>query len=400
MFDQLELAPPDAIMGLNEAFRNDPNTNKINLTVGVYKDAQGVTPVFSAVKKAEERLLRTETTKTYLPIEGAHEYAARVQELILGPGHEIIIGRRAVTADTPGGTAALRIAADLIHKLSPDTTVWLSEPTWPNHPGIFDAAGLTIRTYPYYDAPSHGLDFDGMKAALQMVAAGDVVLLHGCCHNPTGIDPTLDQWTELAQLLRERMAIPFFDFAYQGLGDGLEPDAQGLRAFATEGCELLVASSFSKNFGLYCERTGALTLVTHSAESAVASLSHLKRAIRVSYSNPPAHGAAVVTTILGDPQLRGEWEEEVRGMCRRINSMRQLFVDTLRKKGVERDFSFLTRQRGMFSYSGLTMDQVDALREKFSVYIVGSGRINVAAITEHNMDALCDAVADVLNESG
>lgn len=396
LFDQLQPAPPDAIMGLTDAFKKDPNPKKINLTVGVYKDESGQTPVLTSVKKAEERLLREETTKSYLPIEGALEYTARVQELVFGPGHEIVTSGRAATADTPGGTGAIRVAADLLSVLRPGTTVWLSEPTWPNHPGIFEAAGLKVKTYPYYDAAAHGMDFGGMMKALQGAGAGDVLLLHACCHNPTGIDPTPAQWKEIAELSRNKQMLPFFDFAYQGLGESIEADARGLRGFISDGCEMLVSSSFSKNFGLYNERTGALSIVARSKASADTTLTHLRRAIRVNYSNPPAHGASVVTTVLRDPALRAEWEAELKQMCARIQRMRELFVATLKKKGVAQDFSFIAKQRGMFSYSGLTKQHVDALRERFAIYIVGSGRINVAGMTENNMDTLCEGIAAVL----
>jgi len=396
VFDTLDMAPPDAIMGLTEAFKKDPNPNKINLTIGVYKDTDGNTPIFSAVKKAEARVLADETTKSYLSIEGSEGYAKNVQTLLFGTGHEIITQRRAVTAHTPGGTGGLRVAADLIHSLNPAATVWLSEPTWPNHPGIFQAAGIATKTYPYYDDDAKSLRFDAMLAALEAAAEGDFVLLHGCCHNPTGLDPTLEQWERVAELVKGRKLIPFLDFAYQGLGDGLEEDPAGLRTVCAQVPEAIVTSSFSKNFGLYRERTGAVTILASSEKAADAVRSHLKRTIRCNYSNPPAHGALIVTAILDDPALRAEWERELRGMCARIRDMRELFVRTLKEKGVERDFSFLTRQKGMFSYSGLSPEHVDRLREEFSVYIVRSGRINVASITPSNMDALCNAIAAVL----
>lgn len=396
MFDTLDMAPPDAILGLTESFKKDLNPDKIDLTVGVYKDADGNTPIFSAVKKAEERLLSDETTKSYLSIEGSQVYAERVQRLLFGAGHEIVSSRRAVTAHTPGGTGGLRVAADLIQSLRPGAAVWLSEPTWPNHPGIFEAAGMGIKTYPYYDDGDKSLKFDAMLAALETAPEGDLVLLHACCHNPTGLDPAPDQWTQLAAAIKKRGLLPFVDFAYQGLGDGLDEDTAGLRALCSENPEVIVSSSFSKNFGLYRERTGALTIVTKSQETGAAVLSHMKRTIRCMYSNPPAHGALVVTAIFDDPDLRAEWEAELRGMCVRIHDMRELFVRTLKEKGVKEDFSFLTRQRGMFSYSGLSSEQVDTLREQHSVYMVRSGRINVAGMTPTNMDTLCNAVAAVI----
>ena len=396
MFETLDMAPADAIMGLTDAFNHDSNPAKINLTIGVYKDESGTTPIFSSVKKAEERLLTDESTKSYLQIQGAPEFGSAVQSLVFGCDHEIVSSGRAVTAHTPGGTGALRVAADFLKKVSPDATVWLSKPTWPNHPAIFESAGLAIREYPYYDAENKCLDYEAMIAALGEVQPGDIVLLHGCCHNPTGMDPNAEQWTGIANVLADRGALAFFDFAYQGLGNGLDEDAAGLRQFCTSGCELLVSSSFSKNFGLYRERTGALTLVAKDPDIAARSLSHLKQAIRCNYSNPPAHGSQIVTTILNDAELRDEWESEVKAMCIRIADMRAQFVEKLKALGVDQDFSFLTTQNGMFSFSGLNPEQVQQLRDEFSIYIVGSGRINVASLTPSNIDAFCDAVAKVL----
>jgi aromatic-amino-acid transaminase len=396
VFESLDMAPADAILGLTDNYNKDETPNKINLTVGVYKDEAGTTPIFTAVKKAEQKILAEETTKGYLPINGSAEYADAVQRLIFGADHEIISAKRAITAHTPGGTGALRVAAEFIKLVNPDATVWLSQPTWPNHPTIFHAAGLETKNYPYYDAEAKKLDFDALVNALDAVKPGDVVLLHGCCHNPTGMDPDAAQWTQLAQLVKEKQALAFFDFAYQGLGNGLDADAAGLRTFCTEGCELLISSSFSKNFGLYRERTGALTLVAADSDVAARSLSHLKRVIRANYSNPPSHGAAIVTTILNDAALYEEWEAEVKDMCARIADMRQQFVDKLKALGVEQDFSFLTTQNGMFSFSGLTPEHVEKLRADYAIYLVGSGRINVAGLTPSNIDAFCEAVAAIL----
>lgn len=396
MFESLKVAPPDPILGLGEAFEKDTHRNKINLTVGVYKDEAGVTPIVGAVKKAEAILVEREATKSYLPIQGSAEYGAAVQSLLFGSGHEIISGKRATTAHTPGGTGALRVAADFLNFIKPGGTIWVSQPTWPNHPGVFGAAGLEVKTYPYYDAENKSLAFEAMEHCLSEAAEGDVVLFHACCHNPSGMDPSAEQWGRLAELTQGRKLIPLLDFAYQGLGHGLEEDAAGLRRFCGAGRELMVASSFSKNFGLYRERVGALTIVTASEEAAQATLSQLKRIVRTNYSNPPSHGAAVVTTILGDPALRAEWEAEVQGMCSRIRKMRGLFVETLHELGVPQDYSFLTRQNGMFSFSGLSKEQVHKLRDDYGIYIVDSGRINVAGMSESNMDALCKAIASVL----
>lgn len=396
MFEQFTPAPPDAILGLTEAFKKDPNPNKINLGVGVYKDAQGRTPVLASVKAAEERILAQEQSKGYLGIDGSPEYAAAVQEMLFGAGHPIIAEKRAVTAQSPGGTGALRVAADFVKAMFPDATVWLSEPTWPNHPNIFKSAALKVATYPYFDAATNGVKFDAMLDAIRQMPAGDVLLLHGCCHNPTGADLTAEQWQQIAAVVAERNILPLIDFAYQGFGDGLEEDAQGMRTVCERVDEVLIANSYSKNFGLYSERIGALTLVAKRAEDAETALGHIKIAIRTNYSNPPAHGAAIVNTILGDAELRQQWECELTEMRDRINEMRHLFVETLNEKGVDQDFSFIARQRGMFSYSGLKPAHVKALREKHGVYIVGSGRINVAGMTAANMDYLCAAIADVL----
>ena len=396
MFEQFAPAPPDAILGLTEAFKKDPNPKKVNLGVGIYKDAQGRTPILVSVKRAEERILQEENTKNYLSIDGSPEYGAAVQELLFGADHEIIRSNRSITAQAPGGTGALRVAADFIATMFPGARVWLSDPTWPNHPSVFKAAGLTTAVYPYFDAANNGVAFAAMLAAIKQIPAGDVVLLHGCCHNPTGADLSLAQWQQVAAVVAERKLLPLVDFAYQGFGDGLDDDAAGLRALCTQVDELLIASSFSKNFGLYNERVGALTLVARNADAAEKALGHIKIAIRANYSNPPAHGAAVVTTVLRDPALRAQWEAEVTEMRERINTMRHLFVETLNEKGVTRDFSFIANQRGMFSFSGLTPEHVKALREKHGVYIVGSGRISVAGMTEGNMDYLCTAIADVL----
>ncbi len=394
MFKTLKPAPPDPILGLTAVFNEDPNPKKINLGVGVYKDADGKTPIFRSVARAEERLLKEEETKDYLPISGGPAYATAVQELLFEADHEVVTGKRAATVHTPGGTGGLRVAGDFVHKLFPEAKIWVSDPTWANHPNVFRHAGLAVETYPYFDAATNGLAFDAMLEALKKIPKGDVVLLHGCCHNPTGVDPTSVQWAQIADVVEACGWMPLVDFAYQGLGNGIREDCEGLMALCGPESELFVSSSFSKNFGLYNERVGALTVVTPSEEAAKVVLSQAMVCIRANYSNPPAHGAAIVTTVLNDPDLRADWEAEAGEMRDRINGMRMLFVDTLERKGVRRDFSFITRQRGMFSFSGLNKAQVEALREKYGIYIVGSGRINVAGMTEANMDALCEAIAE------
>ena len=396
MFENVQIAPPDPILGLTELFKADPNPYKINLSVGVYQDATGKTPVLNTVKKAEKLILEQENSKGYLPMTGEPAYCEQVQELLFGAGHEIIAGKRAATAQCPGGTGALRVAGDYLHTVHPGAKIWLSNPTWANHNTIFQAAGLVCEAYDYRDPATNGLDFDAMCASIKNIPAGDVILLHGCCHNPTGIDPTPEQWAIIGDMLEAQGVLPLVDFAYQGLADGVEEDRAGLLELTKKVKQMLICSSFSKNFGLYRERTGALTVVADSSEQAATVMSQVKLRIRYNYSNPPSHGGQIVATVLGDKQLRAEWLEEVAEIRNRINDMRNLFVKTLKEKGVEQDFSSIIEQRGMFSFSGLTKDQVDQLREKYSIYIVGSGRINVAGMTPDNMDRLCEAIKSVL----
>ncbi|WP_033751238.1 amino acid aminotransferase [Pantoea sp. NGS-ED-1003] len=396
MFESISAAPADPILGLADLFRADDRPHKINLGIGVYKDETGNTPVLTSVKKAEQYLLENETTKNYLSIDGLADFARCTQELLFGAENPLIAAGRARTAQTPGGTGALRVAADFLATQTTVKRVWVSNPSWPNHKNVFNAAGLEVCEYAWYDAENHQLDFDGMLAALQEAKAGDVVLFHGCCHNPTGIDPTAEQWSQLAQLSQAKGWLPLFDFAYQGFARGLNEDAEGLRVFAASHQELIVASSYSKNFGLYNERVGAITLVAADAATADTAFSQVKYTIRANYSNPPAHGAAVVATILSNQALRTIWEQELTDMRQRIQRMRQLFVNTLAEKGATRDFSFIIQQNGMFSFSGLTKDQVIRLRDEFAVYAVNSGRVNVAGMTPDNMSALCEAIVAVL----
>ncbi len=396
MFESLPMAPDDPILGLTELFKQDPNPRKVNLGVGVYKDARGNTPILGSVKEAERRLLDSATSKAYLPIPGHPQFWQQTQALLFGPDHAVVREDRARTAHTPGGTGALRVAGDFLRRHLPGSRVWLSVPTWANHGAIFASIGLETAGYAYYDPGGKALDFAGMMGALEGAAEGDAVLLHGCCHNPTGIDPDPEQWGQIADLLAKRRLLPLVDLAYQGLGRGLEEDAVGLRTLADRCTELLVCSSYSKNFGLYNDRVGAMTLVAGSRDVAERAFSNVKPVIRTNYSNPPAHGAAVVSIILSDPALRGRWEGELTEMRERIRRMRGQFVEGLGKRGVNRDFSFIDRQHGMFSFSGLDKDQVQALRDRYAIYIVGSGRINVAGMTEDNLDYLCDAIAAVL----
>jgi aspartate/tyrosine/aromatic aminotransferase len=396
MFERLQPAPRDPIIGLTEAFRDDPRPSKINLSAGVYQDASGKTPILECVRRAGQRIIERQTSKAYLPIPGSPAFAAAVGPLMFGGRHEALASGRAVIAHTPGGTCALRVAADFIHQQFPKATIWLTDPTWPNHPQIFAAAGVPTKSFPYFDAPANSLAWDAALAAIATMPAGDVILLHGCCHNPTGIDPTAEQWAKLADAVYARGLLPLIDFAYQGFADGIEEDAVAVRTFCRPGAELLVCSSYSKNFGLYCDRVGALVAVAADKQAADIVQSQIKACIRANYSNPPAHGGELVITVLGDAELTALWRQEVAQMRGRINGMRKLLVETLRAKGVPGDWSFITRQRGMFSFTGLSREQVDALREQHAIYIVGSGRINVAGITPDNCGPLCEAIGDVV----
>lgn len=396
MWKEIEAAPADAILGLTEAFKKDANPGKVNLGVGVYKDDQGTTPILGCIKAAEKQLLETETSKGYLPISGSPAYAANVQKLLFGADSEVIASGRASTIQSPGGTGGLRVGADLLKKFNPEARLWVSTPTWANHKGIFSAAGFSINDYPYYDAESKGIDFDSMLTSIEGIPAGDIVLLHVCCHNPTGVDLSADQWDQVVAIAASRGWTPFLDFAYQGFGDGIEQDRAVVEKFAAAGIDFLVASSFSKNFGLYNERTGALTVVSPTATEAAVAMSHIKTTVRVNYSNPPAHGGLAASTVLDDAALYDQWIGEVAEMRERIKAMRVALVDGLASRGVEQDFSFIKEQRGMFSFSGLSNEAVAWLRDNKSIYIVKGGRINVAGLTSANIDYVCDSIAEAL----
>lgn len=396
IFTLVELAPADPILGLTDAFKADTRVEKVNLGVGIYKNESGLTPILKSVKQAEERLLSTEKSKSYLGIEGVEAYNRVVQELLFGNDHIVVQNKRALTAQAPGGTGSLRVAAEFLVRNTGSSTIWVSNPTWANHQNIFTSAGLTINEYRYYHAETHGKDFDAMVADLKTAKPGDLVLLHGCCHNPTGIDLTESEWKVMAQLCADQGLVPLFDFAYQGFGTGVDEDAQGLRIVASQVPELIIANSFSKNFGLYNERIGAVTVVADTEANANKAFSQVKSTIRGNYSNPPAHGALIVSTILGDSALKTLWESELKEMRERIAKMRTLFVETLKSEGVAQDFSFISSQNGMFSFSGLTKEQVAKLKDEHGVYIVGSGRISVAGMTKQNMPVICKAIAAVL----
>ena len=395
MFEQLQDAPADPILGLMEAYASDPRENKVNLTVGVYQDESGKTPVLSSVRQAGVDLLAQEKTKSYLPISGPPELGAAVRGLLFGAESSLVDGGRAITAQTPGGTGGLRISGDFLKKHHPEAKIWLSDPTWPNHPAIFQAAGLSIAKYPYLDPATGCLDVDGMLEALRAVPAGDIVVLHGCCHNPTGVDPDAAIWREIAAIALEKGWLPLVDLAYQGFGLGLEEDVQGLRAIAAQVPEFMVCSSFSKIFGLYRERIGAMTLVAATPDHARVALSQLKITIRTSYSNPPAHGGQLVSMILRDPERASQWRAELSVMRERIQAMRSGLADALRAAGARTDFDFLREQKGMFSLLGVSREQVETLRSDHAVYLVGSGRINVAGLSSANLDQVAKAIAAV-----
>ena len=396
LFAAVEMAPRDPILGITEAFNADKNANKVNLGVGVYYDDNGKVPLLECVKKAEAQLMEKATPRTYLPIEGLAAYDKAVQELVFGADSAVIKEKRAITAQALGGTGALKLGADLLKRFSPNSQVFISDPSWENHRALFESAGFTVRNYPYYDAATRGVNFTGMLNALKDMPAGSVVVLHACCHNPTGADLTEDQWTDVIEVVAERGLIPFRDMAYQGFGDGIDEDGKVVRRFADAGVPMFVSNSFSKSFSLYGERVGALSIVAANGDEAVRVLSQLKRVIRTNYSNPPTHGGQVVATALSTPELRKLWEEELAGMRVRIREMRQALVAKLKEKAPGKDFDFAIKQRGMFSYSGLTKEQVERLRSEFSIYAVDTGRICVAALNSRNIDAVVDAIAKVL----
>ncbi|WP_213948882.1 amino acid aminotransferase [Luteibacter sp. dw_328] len=393
LFSAVELAPRDPILGLNEAFGADTRPDKVNLGVGVYYDANGHVPLLRAVREAEKARLEAQLPRGYLPIDGIALYDAAVQKLLFGAGSPLLAERRVVTAQALGGTGALKIGADFLHRLNPCVPVAISNPSWENHRALFEGAGFQVVEYPYYDASSHGVDVDAMLGGLAKLPKGAIVVLHACCHNPTGVDLGTDDWKRVIETVREHDLVPFLDIAYQGFGDGIEADAIAVRLFADAGLPFFVASSFSKSFSLYGERVGALSIVTGSHDEAHRVQSQLKRVIRTNYSNPPTHGAAVVAAVLNHDDLRATWETELGEMRERIRTMRRGLTQRLSAHG---DFGFIEAQRGMFSYSGLSSAQVDRLRTEFGIYAVGTGRICVAALNDGNLDRVAEAIARVI----
>jgi len=395
-FDTVSPAPPDPILSLTEAYQADPNPQKANLSVGVFVDENGKTPILETVKAAEQSLLQRSKSKSYLPMLGTPGFARETAQLCFGSPLAESIKDRIASLHTPGGTGALRVAADFIARNTSTKTVWVSDPTWANHKGIFSAAGLNIQAYPYFDQASLTLDYAALISALKQIPQGDLVVLHGCCHNPTGADLAPEQWAEVAAIAAAQKWIPLVDFAYQGFGTDMDEDAAAARAFAASGADAIVCQSFSKNLGLYQDRTGALHVLSAAAQNLPQILSQLKVAVRVNYSNPPAHGGAIVGEVLSQPVLKQAWIAEVAAMRERIAQVRLQLVDALEKAGAKRDFSFLVEQRGMFSFTGLSKEQAIALRREHSVYIVDSGRINVAGITANNLERVANAIKSVL----
>ena len=396
LFSAIEMAPRDPILGITEGFNADKNPAKVNLGVGVYYDDNGKVPLLACVRQAENLMNEKAAPRGYLPIDGIAAYDKAVQELVFGADSAVIKEKRAITAQAIGGTGALKLGADFLQRFTPGSQVYISDPSWENHRALFESAGFTVNNYPYYDEATRGVNFTGMLAALKAMPAASIVLLHACCHNPTGADLTDAQWTEVIEVITSRGLIPFLDMAYQGFGDGIEADGIVVRRFTDAGGPLFVSNSFSKSFSLYGERVGALSIVAVSADEAARVLSQLKRVIRTNYSNPPTHGGQIVAMSLSTPELRQQWEDELAGMRLRIREMRQLLVQKLKEKAPGHDFDFVIKQRGMFSYSGLTKAQVERLRDEFSVYAVDTGRICVAALNSGNIDRVVDAVAKVL----
>ncbi|MDA0690086.1 MAG: aspartate/tyrosine/aromatic aminotransferase [Proteobacteria bacterium] len=396
MFQSIQPLPPDPILGLSAAYRADTNPKKVDLGVGVYKDAAGNTPVMRAVKKAEEKLLNTQASKAYVGPTGFADYNAAVARMLFGDELLTKLGGRRITVQSPGGCGGLRLSAEFIQKANPGAKVWVSDPTWANHVPLLGSSGLNIELYPYYDYEKHDVRFDEMLGCLQKVSSNEVVLLHGCCHNPSGADLNREQWQAIRDVALKQGFTVFIDLAYQGLGDGLEEDVYGVRLLAESLPELIVVSSCSKNFGLYRERTGAATVICENDTQASAANTLLAASARANYSMPPDHGAAIVEAVMNTPALHDDWEMELKEMRDRINGLRSLLVSRLREAGVDQDFSFIEREKGMFSFLGVSKEQVQSLINDYSIYLVNSSRINVASINDDNIDYLTSSIAAVL----
>ncbi|MEZ2721132.1 aromatic amino acid transaminase [Paenalcaligenes hominis] len=396
LFSHVTQVPRDPILGLNELFQADSRPNKINLGVGVYYDEQGHMPLLNVVKKTESLLAEQSVARGYLPIDGIHHYNMGAQYLLLGRDASAIHQGRTVTIQSLGGTGALKLGADFLKNVVPNAVVAISNPSWENHRALFEKAGFPVVDYPYYDEKNHGLDIEGMLQFLEQLDPQSIVVLHACCHNPTGIDPTFEQWQRIAQVIKAKQLIPFMDIAYQGFGADLDEDAKAVRYLADQGIPMLVSSSFSKSFALYGERVGALTVITERAEESPKVLSQLKRMARTNYSNPPTHGAQIVNLVLNDAARFAEWEAELSHMRQRIHSMRHQLVTQLAQHGVQKDMSFILKQQGMFSYSGLSQAQAQRLRDEDAIYLLDTGRICVAALNEQNLSTVAAAIARVV----
>lgn len=396
LFAAVEMAPRDPILGLNEQFAADPRPEKVNLGVGVYYDDDGKLPLLQCVRQAELRLMEKPTARGYLPIDGMPAYDQAVKALVFGADSDVVRSGRVATVQALGGTGGLKIGADFLKKLNPAARVLISDPSWENHRALFAHAGFAVDTYIYYDAAKRGVNVEGMLASLRAAAPGSIVVLHACCHNPTGYDLTPEQWDAVVEVVRQQGLVPFLDMAYQGFGHGIAEDGAAVRKFVEAGLDVFVATSFSKSFSLYGERVGALSVVCASKDEADRVLSQLKIVVRTNYSNPPTHGAAVVATVLNTPELRTLWEQELAGMRTRIKTMREQLVQGLQVAGVTQDMGFITRQIGMFSYSGLTKEQMQRLRSEFGVYGTDTGRMCVAALNSRNIGYVCRAIAAVL----
>jgi len=392
----LAMAPKDPILGVTESYVADKNPNKVNLGVGVYTDDNGKVPLLECVREAEDTGVASGAPKAYLPIDGLAAYDKAVRDLVFGATSPAVKENRVITIQAIGGSGGLKIGADFLRQVCPGATAWISDPSWENHRALFEGAGFAVKAYPYYDPKTHGLDFEGMLGELKKMPAGDVAVLHSCCHNPTGVDLTREQWRQVLEVVKTRGIVPFLDLAYQGFAEGIDADAYAPRLFAEAMQPVFLSSSFSKSFSLYGERAGALSVVTASADEAARTLSHLKRIVRTNYSNPPTHGSAIVAKILASPDARAQWEKELGAMRDRIKEMRKALVDGIHKRVPGSDFSFILQQRGMFSYSGLTREQVLRLRSEYSIYTIETGRICVAALTSKNIDYVADAIAKVI----
>ena len=396
LFSAVEMAPRDPILGLNEAFNADTRTSKVNLGVGVYCNEEGRIPLLRAVVEAETIRVAQHASRGYLPIDGIAAYDQAVQKLLFGAESPLLAAGRVITTQAVGGTGALKIGADFLKQLQPGAVVAISDPSWENHRALFEAAGFPVQNYRYYDAASHDVNRSGMLEDLNALPAGSIVVLHACCHNPTGVDLTPADWQNVLDVVKAKGLIPFLDMAYQGFGDGIDEDAAAVRLFAGSGLSFFVSSSFSKSFSLYGERVGALSIITESKEESARVLSQVKRVIRTNYSNPPTHGATIAAAVLNNPELRAMWEDELAEMRLRIRGMRLQMVELLSKKAPGHDFSFVARQCGMFSYSGLTVEQVTRLRTEFGIYALDTGRICVASLNQRNIEVVTDAIVQVI----